>query len=128
MNYQPTTQTEGNPMQTEQTNSTNTWAMVLHFSQFAGYVIPFAGFLAPIVIWQLKKDDMPELDPHGRNIANWLITEFIASIVFAILAVIGIGLLGFLILAVLSVVFPIIGGIKASQGEVWKYPLTFRFV
>ncbi|KLU02112.1 hypothetical protein RISK_005938 [Rhodopirellula islandica] len=102
--------------------------MALHFSQFAGYVIPFAGFLAPIVIWQLKKDDMPELDPHGRNIANWLITEFIASIVFAILAVIGIGLLGFLILAVLSVVFPIIGGIKASQGEIWKYPLTYRFV
>lgn len=115
-------------MQYEQDPNANTWAMILHFSQFAGYVVPIAGFLAPIVIWQLKKDDLPTLDAHGRNVTNWLITEFLFSILCTILFFVGIGFLGFLVLAVLSVIFPIIGGIKASQGEVWKYPLTIRFV
>jgi uncharacterized protein len=36
--------------------------------------------------------------------------------------------LGFVILGVLSVIFPIIGGIKANQGEVWEYPLSFKFI
>ncbi|EGF29918.1 DUF4870 domain-containing protein [Rhodopirellula baltica] len=115
-------------MQNEPDSNANTWAMILHFSQFAGYVVPIAGFLAPIVIWQLKKEDIPSLDLHGRNVTNWLITQFLLSVLCWILLFVGIGVLGFLILAVLSVIFPIIGGIKASQGEVWKYPMTIRFV
>jgi uncharacterized Tic20 family protein len=29
---------------------------------------------------------------------------------------------------VCGVVFPIIAGVKASNGEVWKYPLTIEFI
>jgi uncharacterized Tic20 family protein len=39
--------------------------------------------------------------------------------------IIGIPLL--VAVAVLSIVFPIVAAIKASNGEVWKYPLTIRF-
>jgi uncharacterized Tic20 family protein len=38
--------------------------------------------------------------------------------------VIGFGLL--MILGVLSIVFPVIAGIKANNGEVWRYPLSIR--
>ena len=31
------------------------------------------------------------------------------------------------ILGVLAVLFPIIGGIKALGGEVWNYPLSIHF-
>ncbi|MCC9643652.1 DUF4870 domain-containing protein [Rhodopirellula sp. JC740] len=109
-------------------SETKTWAMILHFSQFAGYVVPIAGFLAPIIIWQLKKNDLPELDAHGRNVTNWIISEFIYSVACFILIFVGIGFLGFALLALLSLIFPIIGGVKASQGEVWKYPLTLSFI
>jgi hypothetical protein len=34
------------------------WAMILHFSMFAGYLVPIAGFIAPIIIWQIKKDEL----------------------------------------------------------------------
>jgi hypothetical protein len=49
------------------------WAMLLHLSTLAGFIAVGAGFIAPIVIWQIKKTDYPELDPHGKNVANWLI-------------------------------------------------------
>lgn len=107
--------------------SNRTWAMILHFSQFAGYAVPFAGFLAPIVIWQLKKDESPELDLHGRIVANWMLSNLIYAFVCALLAIFGIGILGLIVFGVLGVLFPIIGGIKANSGEAWRYPLSIRF-
>ena len=43
------------------------WALALHFSLLAGYVIPFAGLVIPICIWQIKKGEFPVLNDHGKN-------------------------------------------------------------
>jgi len=104
------------------------WSMILHLSMLSNFVIPIAGIIAPIVIWQIKKDEYPIVDVHGKHAVNWIITAFILSVISFILifAVVGFFLLG--ALAICSVVFPIIAGIKANNGEVWKYPLTFQFL
>ncbi len=107
--------------------SARQWAVVLHLSQFAGYIVPFAGLLAPILIWQLKKGDVPGLDEHGKSIANWMISEFIYGIVCFILGFVLIGIVGFIALAGMAIVFPIIGAIKANDGVVWRYPLSIGF-
>ncbi|HSV72410.1 MAG TPA: DUF4870 domain-containing protein [Chthonomonadales bacterium] len=107
--------------------ATRTWAMLLHLSQFAGYVVPLAGFIAPIVIWQVKKNEMPELDAHGKNVANWLISAMIYTIGCAILTLVLIGIPLLFALAACAIAFPIIGAIKANSGETWKYPLTIPF-
>jgi len=44
--------------------------MFLHFSLLAGYVVPIAGLIAPIIIWQLKKNELPGLDEHGKVVAT----------------------------------------------------------
>jgi len=108
-------------------HQTRQWAMLLHLSIFAGYVIPFGGLIVPILIWQLKKAELPKIDAHGKNAVNWIISHIIYIIVCIplILLIIGIPLL--VAVAVLSIVFPIVAAIKASNGEVWKYPLTIRF-
>jgi len=103
------------------------WAMILHLSVLAGLIVPFAGLLAPIIIFILKKEELPGLVPHGYVIFNWMISAFIYAIVSAILMLILIGFLGLIAVAVLSIVFPIIGAIKASEGEVWPYPLSIKF-
>lgn len=106
----------------------NTWAMMLHLSLLAGLAVPLLGFIAPVLIWQLKKDQFPILEEHGRNVVNWILSSIIYSVVGAILTFI---LIGFLILGavfVCSIAFPIIGGIKAYDGVVWKYPLTINFL
>ena len=38
------------------------WAMFLHFSLLAGFVVPILGLIVPIIIWQLKKTDLPEIN------------------------------------------------------------------
>jgi len=104
------------------------WAIILHLSQLANFLIPLSGFILPIVIWQMKEDQINGLDAHGKVVANWLISSFLYSIAFFILsfALIGISLL--FILGLLAICFPIYGAIKASDGELWSYPLSIRFI
>jgi len=116
------------PPQQLQTADERQWGMLLHLSQFAAYVIPVFGLLAPILIWQMKKDEMPGIDAHGKMVTNWIISSIIYAIVSGVLSIIAIGLLGLLALAIMCIVFPIIGGIKANNGEFWEYPLTIKFL
>ena len=102
--------------------------MFLHLSQLLNFIIPFGGVVAPILIWQLKKDEMPSLDAHGKMIANWMISALIYGVVSSVLAFVLIGFLGLAALAIVGIAFPIIGAVKANNGELWEYPLTIKFL
>jgi uncharacterized Tic20 family protein len=107
---------------------TNQWGMILHLSLLAGFVVPLAGLIVPIVLWQVKKTQLPGIDVHGKIVVNWIITAIIYSVVSVILifAIIGIPLL--IALGIVGIVFPIIGAIKASEGVAWKYPLSLSLI
>ncbi len=104
------------------------WCMILHLSLFAGHAVPLGGIVAPIVMWQLKKDEWPEVDEHGRNAANWIISNIIYIIISVVLCIVIVGFVLLIILAVLNAVFPVIAAIKANEGRVWRYPLAIRFL
>lgn len=104
------------------------WSLFLHLSQLAGVLLPLAGLIAPIVLWQVKKDELPELDAHGKEIANWIISELIYGFVFFLLTFVLIGVPLLLVLSFLSIIFPVIGAIKANNGELWRYPLSLSFI
>ena len=110
------------------TREAGQWALFLHLSQFAGYIIPFAGWIAPILIWQLKKTEMPSLDAHGKVVMNWIISELIYCAISFILVFVVVGIPLLIVLLLLGIIFPIIGAIKAGDGIVWKYPLSISFL
>ncbi len=101
---------------------------VLHLSQYSGFLVPFAGFIVPILIWQLMKDDVPGLDEHGKNVTNWLLSSLIYAFISGVLTIVLIGFLGLIAVAIMALVFPVIGAVKANDGIVWKYPTTIEFV
>ena len=105
-----------------------TWCMLIHFSVFAGYIAPVAGLIVPIVLWQLKKNDMPSVDAHGKMVLNFILSSLLYAAIGVVLsfAIIGIPLL--MALSIACIVLPIIGGIKANEGVLWQYPLVVNFV
>lgn len=105
----------------------NTWAMILHLSLLAGFIIPLGGLIVPIVIWQLKKDEFPSIDAHGKMAVNFIISMAIYTVIALILTFVLIGIFLLMLLAVVGVVLPIIAGIKANSGEVWDYPGMIKF-
>jgi len=105
------------------------WAMGCHLAALAGLVLPFGSLLGPLVVWLLKRADMPMVDRHGKEALNFQITVLIAAIVSAILCFI---LIGFVLLAILGVawlVLSIVAAVKVSNGDYeYRYPLTLRFL
>lgn len=109
---------------------TRTWAMILHLSVLAGYVIPipFAGIIAPLLIWQLKKEQLPGLEEHGKEVMNFVISGVIYGFVCALLVLIVMGIPLLIGLLIAGLVLPVIGAVKASNGELYRYPFLIRLV
>jgi len=102
--------------------------MFLHLSRLLdAFVFPI-GAVVTAVLWQTQKDKMPALDAHGKMVTNWLISSLIYGVVSIVLMFVLIGFLTAFALWIMMIVFPIIGGIKANNGELWEYPLTIKFL
>ena len=106
----------------------NTYLLLMHLSQFFGYIIVGLGFAAPIILWLLNKENSTKIDQHGKNILNFMISMFIYTAVAAIFCIILIGIPILIILGILQLVFIILAAIKAGNGEYWEYPLSIKFL
>lgn len=101
-----------------------TWGILVHISALAGVVIPFGNIIGPLVVWLVKKDEMPFVDENGKNAVNFQIWM---TIYFFIAAVTILVLIGFLLLPLLGLVWlilVIVATIRASNKEVYDYPLV----
>lgn len=103
----------------------NTYLLLMHLTQFAGAIIPLAGFIVPILMWTTNKETNSNVDLHGKNILNAMISYVIYG---AVLAITIIGIPVAVVLGVLYAVFVIIAAVKANNGEYWKYPFTIQFI
>jgi len=111
-----------------QTADERQMGMLLHLSQLASVVVPLAGIVLPIVLWQTQKDKMPAIDAHGKMVVNWMISCVIYAVVSVVLMFVLIGFLTIFAVAIMGIVFPIIGAVKANNGELWQYPVTIKFL
>jgi uncharacterized protein len=109
------------------------WIVALHLLGLVGVFAPVAGnILAPLILWLLKKPEMPELDGPGKDVLNFQISWSIWMIAAAVLGAAGSCLVFPLLLPVgvylAWLILTVIGGVKASNGESYKYPLTISML
>ena len=109
----------------ERDRETNQWAMFIHFSILAGWIVPIGGLIVPILLWQIKKDELPGIVPHAHVVLNWIVTSLVYALICLVLSLVLIGIFGFMALGLATIIFAVIGGIKANEGEIWEYPGTF---
>ena len=85
------------------------------------------GFLLPLIVWLVKKNESPIVVDHARETLNFHLCVYIYGLIaFALcFALIGLALLP--IIGVGAMVLSVIGAIKASDGILYRYPLTIRF-
>ncbi len=104
------------------------WGMLCHLTAFSGYLIPFGSVLGPLIVWMIKKDEMPFVDDQGKESLNFQLTMLIAVIVSVILMFVFIGFLLFGVLVIFQIIVIIMAGIKANDGVKYRYPYTIRFI
>ena len=104
-----------------------TWGGAAHWSALIGAFVAMA-FLGPLIVLLAKGNTSPYVRQQAVESLNFQITCLIFGVVSFVLVFV---LIGFLLLAVVGIwwlVFTIIGSVKASNGELYRYPLNIRMV
>lgn len=104
------------------------WATVAHLSALSGLIIPFGNIIGPLVIWLIKKEEMPFVDDQGKEALNFQISMTIYCFIAGLLIFVLIGIPILIVLGIMDLVFTIIAATKTNQGIAYRYPLTFRLV
>jgi len=109
------------------------WDMWCHLSALSGLVVPFGNIVGPLIIWQMKRNDFPSVNEHGKEALNFQISVLI-YIAVAVMGMMFLCFFGTLLLPVViglpiaAAILSIIAGIKANDGVFYRYPLTIRLV
>jgi uncharacterized protein len=105
------------------------WAMLAHLSGLLIYLLPGLGhIIGPLVIWLMKKDEHPFIDANGKEALNFQISVSIYLLIGALSLFACIGVIVIPAILVADAILSIIAAMKASNGELYRYPLTIRLV
>ena len=104
------------------------WAMFCHLGALAGYIIPFGNIIGPLIIWQIKKAESELVDDQGKESVNFQISVAIGYLICVALAFVLIGIPLLIALGIFNLVMIIIAGLKANEGQKYRYPVCIRFI
>jgi uncharacterized protein len=114
------------------TNDDKTYALIAHWGGVAGVFIGGGalGWVGPLIAYVSKGNQSPVVRAHAVTALNFHITWAGAYLVSIVLAVVTCGLLFFVPMLVFLVplIFGIIGGIKATNGEFYQYPMAIPMI
>jgi uncharacterized Tic20 family protein len=107
------------------------WAMFCHLAGLAG-LIPitpaFGSIIVPLIIWQIKKDEFPSVNEHGKEAVNFQISILLYSIICIPFCFICIGFIFLAAIGIIDIVCLLIAAVKANNGEHYRYPICIRFI
>lgn len=102
--------------------------VITHLSQLLDFVSGIGGFLVPLILWAIKKDEVEGMDEHGKAILNFRISMFLYVLLcIPLILLFGLGILGFIVLGIFYFIFPIMNAIRASNEEEPNYPFSISF-
>lgn len=135
------------------TASERQWAALAHAGALAlalltSWISGFAGMLAALVVYLVKKDDSAFIAEHAREAFNFNLSMFLYACAVVVAAIVllgatvltlglgiivtlpaGLALLALIVaIAVMWLVCSIIATVKAWNGERYRYPLTLRLL
>ena len=94
--------------------------------------VPLTNIIGPLILWALKKDEMPFVEDQGRESLNFQLTVAAAEILCVPLCLLFLPLKGAAIvlgaIRLFNVAFVIIASVKAYRGDVYRYPVCVRFI
>jgi uncharacterized protein len=102
------------------------WSVLAHLGAL------FSSFMVPLVIFLLYKDRSEYVASHAKEALNFQISMIIYSAIagFLCITIIGliIGIPMLILIGILHFVFCLIATIKASNNELYNYPLTIKII
>ncbi len=105
------------------------WAMGCHLAALAGFLLPFGNIIGPLVVWLIKRAEMPMVDRHGKEALNFQITVSIAFLICVPLMFVLIGIPLMFAVGIAALILTIMAAVKVSNGDFeYKYPFALRLL
>ncbi len=105
-----------------------TWGGAAHWGALIAALVGGLAFLGPLLVLLIKGNDSQWIRRQSVESLNFQISILIYAIVSAVLIIVLVGLILLPIVGIFWLVFTIIGSVKASNGEDYRYPLSIRMV
>lgn len=109
-------------------SSNKTIAILAHLSPIIAMVLSagLISFLGPLLVWLIWKDRGPLVRNAAASAFNFNITVWVVTIVgwicFVTIVLIPVAIILWAIVWIAQIVLSIIGAMRASNGEVYRYP------
>ena len=105
------------------------WAMICHLAALAGFLIPFGNIVGPLIVWLIKRSEMPMVDSNGKESINFQITVSIGILICIPLMFVLIGIPLMFAIGLAALILTIMAAVKVSNGELdYKYPFAIRLL
>ncbi|WP_203711698.1 DUF4870 domain-containing protein [Asanoa siamensis] len=107
-----------------------TWALIAHFG---GALLSFIStgtlsWVAPLVALLVKGNTSPAVRAHAVAALNFQITWAVVAVIGWATACLAIGFIIFPIAMLIQIIFGIIAGVKANEGQLYRYPLSVNVI
>jgi hypothetical protein len=111
-------------------NDEKTWALISHFGGAAGMFVlgGVGGWIAPLVAYVTKGNESPTVRQHAVNALNFQLTWTIVAVIGYATICIVIGGLILPIAILIGIIFGIIAGVKANEGQLYNYPISLKMI
>ena len=117
---------DGRVRQADLPEGDRTYTIFIHISpMLASLLLGPLAFLAPLVMWLVRKERSVFVDEHGREAVNFCLSFLVYHVVLAI-TIVGIVLMP--VLWLVMIINQIRAAVAAGRSEYFRYPMTIRFL
>ena len=124
----PTTPTEVSSDPQPKDTTEKNLGLLCQLLAFAAFVIPFGNVLGPLILWLVKRAESPYLDALGKEAVNFNISWLIYGVVAALSIFVLIGIILAPLVLLVWIILVVVASINASEGKIYRYPLTIRLI
>jgi len=118
-----------NAVETSPDNTARMWGMLCHLSALLGLLgIPFGNVLGPLVVWLIKKNEIPYVDVQRKAALNFQISMTMYIVIALVLCFFCVGILLLIPLVLADIILTILAAVKANDGKPYQYPLAIPFI
>jgi uncharacterized Tic20 family protein len=108
-----------------------TWALVAHFGGALGMLVSAGsgGWVPPLIALLVQGNKSPVARAHAVGALNFqILWSIVGAVSYPLWCLFGLGLLGTAAAMIMGIVFGIIAGLRANEGQLYKYPMTISLV
>ena len=92
------------------------------------YLFPYGHIIVLLILWLIKRDTSPFIDDQGKEALNYNLSIMIYATIALMFSFFIVGIPFLVGLFIFDFIIIIVAGVRASNGEYYRYPITIRFI